>query len=89
MFLHIGKDVVVPLKEVVSIIDLSNNYSQLNAEFIKTAEEEGFVIQLTDDPISCIICSGKVYLSSISVQTLNKRTKIGYLTDLEFELKES
>lgn len=89
MFLHMGKDVVVPLKEVISIIDLTKEPSQLNCEFLKTAEEEGFMVQLGSNPISCIICSDKIYLSPISAHTLYKRTKIDYLTKLESEFKES
>lgn len=89
MFLHMGKDVVVPLKEVISIINLTKEPSLLNCEFLRTAEEEGFVVQLGSNPISCIICSSKIYLSPISVHTLNKRARVGYLTRLESEYKES
>lgn len=80
MFLHLGKDVVVPLSEVISIINLDQDPSPLNLEFLKTAEEEGFVIQLGEEPISCVISAKHVYLSSISVRTLNKRARSGYLT---------
>lgn len=80
MFLHLGKDVVVPLSEVISIINLEQDHSLLNQEFLKTAEEEGFVIQLGEKPVSCVISAKHVYLSSISVRTLNKRTQSLNLT---------
>lgn len=78
MFLHLGKDVMIPLEDVISIVDLANYQSKINEIFLKTAEEEGFVIQLSEEPISCIITSRYVYLSPISVQTLNKRACRGY-----------
>ena len=57
MFLHMGNDVVVPLSEVIGVIDLTEKPSQLNQEFLKTAEEEGFVVQLSETPVSIIICA--------------------------------
>lgn len=73
MFLHIGSDVVVPLREVVGIIDLTEEPSQLNREFLRTAEEEGFVVQLSETPVSIVICTKTIYLSPISAKTLYKR----------------
>ncbi|NMB00894.1 MAG: DUF370 domain-containing protein [Firmicutes bacterium] len=73
MFLHIGENIMVPLKEMISIIDLTENPSGINSEFLKTAEEEGFVVQLGDKPVSLVVCAQKVYLSPISAQTLFKR----------------
>ena len=73
MWLHMGNDVVIPLSEVISVIDLTDEPSQLNREFIKTAEEEGFVVQLSGTPVSIVICATNVYLSPISAKTLYKR----------------
>lgn len=75
MFLHLGENVVVPLSELISIVDLQKNSSQINREFLKTAEEEGFVIQLTEKPVSLVICAQRIYLSPISAQTLSKRVQ--------------
>lgn len=85
MFLHIGKDVVVSLADLISIIDLSTYPSQLNQEFLRTADEEGFVVQLTLEPNSLVISSKNVYLSPISVQTLEKRARQGFLVGSEIE----
>ena len=57
MFLHMGSDVVVPLREVIGVVDLTEKPSQLNSEFLKTAEEEGFVVQLSETPVSIVICA--------------------------------
>ncbi len=78
MFLHLGKDVMIPTKTVIGIVNLANYQSEINEIFLKTAEEEGFVIQLGEEPISCVITSRCVYLSPISVQTLSKRACRGY-----------
>lgn len=77
MFLHIGENVVVPLKEILSIIDLTKGDSRVNHEFLKTAEEEGFVVQLTREPVSLVVCGKNIYLSPISTQTLFKRAQRG------------
>ena len=72
MFLHMGNDVMVPLSDVIGVIDLTVP-SQVNLEFLKTAEDEGFVIQLDDKPVSVVICAKNVFLSPISAKTLYKR----------------
>ena len=44
MFIHIGEDVVVPMKDIIAIIDVeSANQSDDTRQFLKIAEEEGFV----------------------------------------------
>ncbi len=73
MFLHMGNDVVVPLSEVIGVVDLTEKPSKLNREFLKTAEEEGFMVQLSETPVSIVICAKNVYLSPISARTLYKR----------------
>ena len=73
MFLHMGNDVVVPLSEVIGVVDLTEKPSKLNREFLKTAEEEGFMVQLRETPVSIVICAKNVYLSPISARTLYKR----------------
>lgn len=73
MYLHMGNDVVIPLGEVISIIDLTEEPSELNREFLKTAEEECFVVQLSDQPVSIVICAANIYLSPISAKTLYRR----------------
>jgi hypothetical protein len=68
-----GNDVVVPLSEVISVIDLTEEPSALNGEFLTNAEEEGFVVQLSDNPVSVVICAKQIYLSPISTKTLYRR----------------
>ncbi len=79
MYLHLGQDVVVSLKNVIAILDMDNTtISRISKEFLKTAEEEGFVENVSDDlPKSYVICEvdkkSKVYISPISSVTLLKR----------------
>lgn len=80
MFLHIGGDVVIPMNDVIGILDIeTTTLSNDTREFLKIAEEEGFIITISEDmPKSFIITEAnkksKIYLSPISSVTLQKRT---------------
>ncbi|WP_293982784.1 extracellular matrix regulator RemB [uncultured Clostridium sp.] len=84
MFLHLGENVVVPIKDIIGIFDLQNTmYSSDTIQFLRLAEEDGFVERITDErPKSFIIAEvdnmSKIYLSPISSTTLTKRTDMDY-----------
>ncbi len=84
MFLHLGENIVVPVKDVIGIFDIeSTMYSSDTSQFLRMAEEDGFVERITKDkPKSFIIAEvdkkSKIYLSPISSTTLSKRTNISY-----------
>ena len=84
MFLHLGENVVVPIKDIIGIFDLQNTmYSSDTIQFLRLAEEDGFVQRITEEqPKSFIIAEvnnkSKIYLSPISSTTLTKRTDIDY-----------
>ena len=84
MFLHLGENVVVPIKDIIGIFDIQNTmYSSDTIQFLRLAEEDGFVERITDErPKSFIIAEvdnmSKIYLSQISSTTLTKRTDIDY-----------
>ncbi|MGL5245595.1 MAG: extracellular matrix regulator RemB [Sarcina sp.] len=84
MFLHLGENVVVPVKDVIGIFDLQTTmYSSDTIAFLRMAEEDGFVERITNDkPKSFVIAEvnkmSKIYLSPISSSTLTKRTDIDY-----------
>jgi len=86
MFLHIGGDVVIPMKNVIAILDIeTTTLSKDTREFLKIAEEEGFINAISDDiPKSFVITEiekkSKIYLSPISSVTLQKRS--GYVEDI-------
>ncbi len=89
MFLHLGKDIVIPISDIVSIVDIATvTKSKDNKEFFKIAEEEGFVYRISGEaPKSYVITerveAGKkgskntvksvIYYSPISSTTLQKR----------------
>lgn len=84
VFLHLGENVVVPVKDVIGIFDIQTAmYSSDTIQFLRMAEEDGFVERITDEkPKSFVIAEidkmSKMYLSPISSSTLTKRTDINY-----------
>ena len=84
MFLHLGENVVVQIKDIIGIFDLQTTmYSSDTSAFIRMAEEDGFVERISKEkPKSFVIAEvnkmSKVYLSPISSSTLTKRTNIDY-----------
>jgi hypothetical protein len=84
VFLHLGENVVVPIKDIIGIFDLETSmYSSDTSQFLRLAEEDGFVERVTKDkPKSFVIAEvdkkSKVFLSPISSVTLGKRTTLEY-----------
>ena len=84
MFLQLGENGVVPIKDVRGIFELqSTMYSSDTIQFLRMAEEDGFVERITDEkPKSFVIAEvnkkSKIYLSPISSSTLTKRTDMDY-----------
>ena len=81
MYLHLGADTVVNTSNIISIMDLeSSSISKFSKEFLKMAEEEGFVKNVSEEiPKSFIICEEKgqsvIYLTNISTKALSGRIK--------------
>lgn len=84
MFLHLGENIVVPIKDIIGIFDLETSmYSSDTTQFLRMAEEDGFVERITKEkPKSFIIAEvdkkSKIFLSPISSSTLTKRTQVLY-----------
>ncbi|MBR6728739.1 MAG: DUF370 domain-containing protein [Clostridia bacterium] len=81
MFLHLGSDVVVNMADVIAILDLDvTSTSKITREFLRVAEDEGFVVNVSEDlPKSFVITEidkkSRVFVSPISTATLLKRAK--------------
>lgn len=76
MFLHLGADMVVPLRDVIAITDLKSAKSGINKDFLNKMQDEKKVIDVSEkNAKSFIITNKKVYLSAISSLTLKKRAK--------------
>jgi len=79
MFIHLGGDTVISLKDVISIMDIeSSNLSNTTKEFLSIAEDEGFIKKISEDEPKSFILTEKnnktiIYLSPISSVTLYKR----------------
>ena len=84
MFLHLGENVAIPIKDIIGIFDIdSSMYGSDTAQFLRLAEEDGFVERITKEkPKSFVIAEvdkkSKIYLSQISSATLTKRSGIDY-----------
>ena len=80
MYLSIGNDMAVRTSSVIGIFDLDNTtVSKRGREFLSAAEKEGLVVPCDDLPKSYILTAeyglNKVYLTSLSSSTLEKRMK--------------
>ena len=80
MYLYLGQDTVVPMREIVGIFDMDNTtQSKWTVRYLNMAEKEGRLINISDDiPKSFIICKDgdkeTVYLSQLNPSTLLKRS---------------
>ncbi len=80
MYIHLGANIVVNMKNVVGIFDLeATSISKTTRLFLAKAETRGLVINVSDElPKSFVVCEegGKkvVYISQISAATLTKRS---------------
>ena len=81
MFLHIGNDVAVYMKEVIAVLDMETATTMKESrEFLKMCEEEGFLYTIAPGelPKSIIITeedgNNFVYVSPISASTIRKRS---------------
>jgi len=80
MFIHIGENVVIPEESIIAIINIDSvALSEDTKQFLKIADEEGFIKRVTkDDPKSFILTEinkkSVIYYSPISSLTLCKRS---------------
>lgn len=80
MYLNIGNDMAVREKSVIGIFDLDNtSTSKRTRAFLEAAEKEGQVVPCDELPKSYIVTAeygmDRVYLSSLSPATLEKRMR--------------
>lgn len=89
MFMHLGGDVVISLKDIISIMDIEkSSTSGVTKEFLKTAEDEGFIRRISENEEKSFILAEKdkktiIYLSPISSVTLHKRAR--FIDDISLE----
>ncbi len=82
MYLHLGQDISVNVKDIIGVFDLdTSTISKNTRDFLAKAEKDGHVINITDElPKSFVVCDRKsgvqglyVYISQISTSTLLRR----------------
>lgn len=95
MFLHIGKNLVIPIKEIIAIIDVESSLkSEDTKNFLKVAGEEEFIYDISEGNIKSYLITEKIqknnlsevrksiiYGSNISSTTLLKRA--GFIDNIE------
>ena len=88
MYLHLGKNEIVPEHSVIGIFDLDQvSYGKRGREYLSLAEEEGVVLDVGEDiPKSFVVCDHPyhrqiVYLSQLSTATLQRRAESGTLEE--------
>lgn len=78
MFLHLGADTVIPLRNVIAIFDLKVTGSAITNEYIKQIKDSNKIIDISEQSAkSFVITDENIYFSAISSQTLKKRA--GYI----------
>ncbi len=76
MFLHLGSDVMVPVKDVLAIYDHKTIEREENKDSFAQMKQEKEVIQIGSEEIkSYVVTDDKIYLSVISSLTLKKRAQ--------------
>lgn len=74
MFLHLGANTAIPLRNVIAIFDIKISGSAATEQYIKKVKSVNKVVDISDGAVkSFIITDQKIYMSAISSHTLKKR----------------
>lgn len=72
MYIHIGDDFVVPIRDIVAIFDYKIKNSPIVEEFLN-GQAETIISSAVGSPRSIVVTETNVYLSPLSSRTLKKR----------------
>ncbi len=76
MFIHIGNNQVIHVDDIVIIMDYQIlDTSPVMKKMLQKAEQEGKIKEKLTDFKSIIITDDLIYYSTLSVATLNKRSR--------------
>ena len=81
MYIHIGEGKVISKKDIIGIFDLENtSIGKKTREFLRKCEKQGEIEYVGEEiPRTYVLVKNKeeekVYMTQISVQTLNKRAE--------------
>jgi len=76
MFVHIGGEMSLPERSIISVINLESVHPSQRtvSDFIKNEDERGRLQYVTDDiPKTIIVTDSKTYVCSLSSQVLLSR----------------
>ncbi|MBE0069201.1 MULTISPECIES: extracellular matrix regulator RemB [Thermoanaerobacterium] len=79
MYVHLGGNVVVPDNEIIAVFNIDiKHMSKDTCEFLRIAEEEGFIVKISKDNLKSFVVTERdnksiIYLSPISSYTIIKR----------------
>lgn len=77
MFLHLGNDVSVRIRDVIAIFDYDVFHTNDNKAFLKSCETHSKIIEKVQwnekELKSVILTTDGIYLSAISAKTLGQR----------------
>lgn len=78
MFLYLGGEVVVPVREIVGIFDVRMRLSPITKEFLHVSRDEGIfkVVGGDERAKSLVVTTKEVYLSPVSCHTLKRRSRL-------------
>ena len=75
MFLHLGSDVMVPVKDILAIYDYKTMELPENQKTLEIMMSGKEVVEISKEAKSYIFTDDKIYLSVISSLTLKKRAQ--------------
>ena len=75
MFLHLGSDVMVPVKDILAIYDHKTMELPENQKTLEIMMSGKEVVEISKEVKSYIFTDDKIYLSVISSLTLKKRAQ--------------
>ena len=75
MYLHLGNDISVPMKEIVGIFDIEKvTVQKYMNDYLSFCQKNGKIYYVSlDMPKSIIVCTNMVYISNVSCLTLRRR----------------
>ena len=78
MYIHLGDSQVIPIKDIIVMVNITTPLQQDLATVLERARKENKLTVISDKgkEKAMVICTDKVYISPISSNTLYKRGKI-------------
>ena len=90
MFLHLGSDAMVPIAEVIAILDIRNKKSAAYRQYLADKKGNRSIVDLAEgDPFSYVLTNKTVYLSNISSLTLKKRAEEEFYQEAVYSLSRA